>query len=416
MTFPEFSKYKRRKICRRPVSGSPADIFMQSVRWQHLSLMLFFTAKPNLKGKVMRQLLDVHVNKKHSYFITLNDTFNALREDIIDAIGLDPSKKICIVSDSNVGNIYLNTVENLLNDSFSQIYSFVFSAGESSKNLDTARQLYTHLTCNHFDRHDFLIALGGGVVGDLTGFVAATYLRGIDFIQLPTSLLAQVDSSIGGKTGVDLAQYKNMVGAFYQPKLVYMNMEVFSTLPDEQFACGMAEEIKHGLIKNKEFYLWMRSRKTEILKKDPKTLLQMLATGAAIKQNVVENDPTEKGERALLNFGHTIGHAIEKHSSFTLNHGQCVSIGMMAAAYLSVKREFLTTKELQELEQLLLDYNLPTRVKGIYPADILQITKSDKKMVGDRIKFILLRSLGDAFIDCTVTDDELMEAINFIKE
>ena len=187
-------------------------------------------------------------------------------------------------------------LKNILTKSFPQIFCYEFQAGEASKNTDTVNGVYEFLIQNHFDRHDLMIALGGGVVGDLTGFTAATYLRGIDFIQVPTSLLSEVDSSIGGKTGVDFMQYKNMVGVFYQPKLVYMNLNVLKTLPKDQLISGFGEILKHGLIRNHDYFL---------------------------KRDVVERDPKEKGERALLNFGHTIGHAVEKLSDFGLSHGVC---------------------------------------------------------------------------------------------
>ena len=175
----------------------------------------------------MRKVIAVNYEGKKCYSITLNSSFAYLLDDITAAIGTDTTKKVCIVSDSRVAEIYLNTISQILHKQYKNIFSFVFEAGEQSKNMDTVQKLYEQLIINKFDRHDLLIALGGGVVGDLTGFSAATYLRGIDFIQIPTSLLAQVDSSIGGKTGVDFQQYKNMVGAFYQPKLVYMSIEVF---------------------------------------------------------------------------------------------------------------------------------------------------------------------------------------------
>lgn len=364
----------------------------------------------------MRKEIDVHYEGAHCYYITLNRTFEALNSDLANCIGTDKSKKVCIVSDSNVAKIYLNKIEHILSEQYPQVFSFVFDAGEQSKNMATVQKLYEYLIINKFDRHDFIIALGGGVVGDLTGFTAATYLRGIDFVQIPTSLLAQVDSSIGGKTGVDFEQYKNMVGAFYQPRLVYMSMEVFDSLPDQQFANGMAEEIKHGLIKDAAYYTWIRDHREELLQKKPETLIGMLEIGCNIKRVVVENDPKEKGERALLNFGHTIGHAVEKLSDFQLYHGECVAIGMVAAAYLSVKMGCLSESQLHEFEQVLCDYQLPTHIQG-YDADaILETTKSDKKMIGGKVKFTLLHAIGDAYSDLSLTDEDLLDAIHYILE
>lgn len=362
----------------------------------------------------MRKVIDVNYEGKKCYSITLNHDFSQLLNDITDAIGDDQTRKVCIVSDSNVAKIYLNSIRNILIQQYENVIAFVFEAGEQSKNMDTVQKLYEQLIINKFDRHDLLVALGGGVVGDLTGFSAATYLRGIDFIQIPTSLLAQVDSSIGGKTGVDFQQYKNMVGAFYQPKLVYMSMEAFQSLPDKQFANGMAEEIKHGLIKDRSYYTWMKENRELILQKAPETLIGMLETGCNIKRVVVENDPKEKGERALLNFGHTIGHAIEKLSDFQLYHGECVSLGIVAAAWLSVKKGHLTQEELTDIEQVLSAYELPIRISGYDAQEILTTTKSDKKMIGGKVKFTLLRQVGEAYSDLSLTDDDLLEAIDYV--
>lgn len=362
----------------------------------------------------MRKEIAVNYEGQKCYSITLNHDFSHLPEDISTAIGSDRSKKICIVTDSNVAEIYLNKIVQLLQKQFAKVFSFVFEAGEQSKNLYTVQKLYEQLIINKFDRHDMLIALGGGVVGDLTGYSAATYLRGIDFIQIPTSLLAQVDSSIGGKTGVDFQQYKNMVGAFYQPKLVYMSMEVFHSLPNGQFANGMAEEIKHGLIKDRSYYSWIKDNRDLICQKAPETLIGMLDIGCNIKRVVVENDPKEKGERALLNFGHTIGHAIEKLSDFQLYHGECVSLGMVAAAYLSVKKGNLTEDELHDIEQVLTAYQLPTHISGYDAGEILETTKSDKKMIGGKVKFTLLKRIGEAYSDLSLTDEDLLESIHYV--
>lgn len=362
----------------------------------------------------MRKEITVNYEGKKCYSITLNQNFSYLTDDIISAIGTDPTRKVCIVSDSQVAEIYLNQISQILHHHFLTVFSFVFEAGERSKNMDTVQKLYEQLIINKFDRHDLLIALGGGVVGDLTGFSAATYLRGIDFIQIPTSLLAQVDSSIGGKTGVDFQQYKNMVGAFYQPKLVYMSMEVFRTLPNGQFANGMAEEIKHGLIKDHAYYTWIKDNRELIWQKAPETLIGMLNIGCNIKRVVVENDPKEKGERALLNFGHTIGHAIEKLSDFKLYHGECVALGMVAATYLSVKKGNLTVAELSDIEHVLTAYHLPIRISGYDAKEILETTKSDKKMIGGKVKFTLLKQIGEAYSDLSLTDDDLLEAIHYV--
>ena len=265
-----------------------------------------------------------------------------------------------------------------------------------------------------FDRRDLLIALGGGVVGDVTGYVAATYLRGIDFVQIPTTLLAQADSSIGGKTGVDFDGYKNMVGAFYMPKLVYMNISTLKTLDDRQFFSGFAEVMKHGLIKDGRFYEWLLENMYEICDRQVETLLEMVMRSCNIKKLVVEKDPTEKGERALLNFGHTIGHAIEKSRNFTMTHGECVALGCVAAAFISWKHEWLSMEEYYEIRDMFVPFNLPISLEDMDPDEILALTKSDKKMTGGTIKFILLKKVGKALIDLNVTDEDILGALREI--
>ena len=324
-------------------------------------------------------------------------------------------KRLCIVSDSTVNARYGDEVAELLNDRCSKVARFVFPAGEEHKTLDTVKLLYRKLIENGFDRNDMLVALGGGVVGDLTGYAAATYLRGIEFIQVPTTLLSQVDSSIGGKTGVDFDGYKNMVGAFCQPKLVYMNITALNTLNDEQFFCGMGEILKHGLIKDADYYEWVIEHMSEISERKSDVLKKMISASCEIKREVVEKDPTEKGDRALLNFGHTIGHAIEKLMDFKMLHGQCVALGYVAAAYISYKRELLSAEEFFEIRDMNVGFNLPISFDGIDTNKILEVTKSDKKMEAGKIKFILLKGIGHAFIDKTVTDEEILDAVNYIN-
>lgn len=353
-------------------------------------------------------------NKKvNLYDIVIESSFDQLAKEL-EQFDL-AKRKICIVTDSNVVSIYCNQLEEILKGVSDQVVVFSFLAGEENKNLDTVKSLYEKLIIEKFDRKDMLVALGGGVVGDLTGFAAATYLRGIDFIQIPTTLLSQVDSSIGGKTGVDFDAYKNMVGAFHQPKLVYMNLSVLESLPDLQFYSGMGEILKHGLIKNEGYYIWLIEHLYEIYEKEIDTLEEMIYESCLIKSSVVEKDPKEQGERALLNFGHTIGHAIEKLKNFELMHGECVALGSIAAAYISWKREYITKEEFYEIRDMYVAFNLPITVSGLEPQKILEATKSDKKMDSGQIKFILLKKMGKAIIDHTVTDEEILEAIQFIN-
>ena len=273
------------------------------------------------------------------------------------------------------------------------------------------KEIYKFLIENHFNRKDLLIALGGGVVGDLTGYTAATYLRGIEFIQIPTTLLSQADSSIGGKTGVDFDGYKNMVGAFYMPKLVYMNIAALHSLSDRQFYSGFAEVMKSALIKDGNFYEWLIDQMYEICERDVETLAEMVERSCTIKKLVVEKDPLEKGDRALLNFGHTIGHAIEKYMNFTMTHGECVALGCVAAAFISWKKNWLSMEEYYEIRDMFVPFYLPISIDNLDIEEVLRLTKSDKKAENGYIKFILLKKVGKALIDKTVTDDEIREAL-----
>ncbi|MCI8532229.1 MAG: 3-dehydroquinate synthase [Lachnospiraceae bacterium] len=323
-------------------------------------------------------------------------------------------KKLCIVTDTTVAERYAGQLQEVLQQCCNSVSLFVFPAGEEHKTLDTVKKLYEHLILEQYDRKDMLVALGGGVVGDLTGFTAATYLRGIDFIQVPTTLLSQVDSSIGGKTGVDFDAYKNMVGAFHMPRLVYMNLGVLKSLPKRQFSSGMAEIIKHGLIQDSEYYDWLGRNCEKIRGGEYEAILHMVGESCRIKQHIVEKDPTEHGIRAWLNFGHTAGHAIEKLKDFSLSHGECVAIGCAAAAWLSWKRGKITEEACRKAEQLLKAYGLPTRAAGLVPEDILKTTKLDKKMEAGKIKFILLRQIGEAYVAKDVSDEELLQAIRYV--
>lgn len=361
----------------------------------------------------MSARLTVKKAQDFNYDILIEHDFSALSSALAD-LNLS-GRKACIVTDATVGPLYAENVKEELEKVCSKVTVCTFPAGEKHKNLETVNTVYAHLIEEKYDRKDFLVALGGGVTGDLTGFTAATYLRGISFVQIPTTLLSQVDSSIGGKTGVDFQQYKNMVGAFHQPVLVYMNLSTLKSLPDVEFSCGMGEILKHGLIKDDKYYGWVINNMFEIDDREPEVLEEMILRSCEIKKRVVEKDPKEQGERALLNFGHTIGHAIEKLKGFQLLHGQCVALGTVAAAYISFKRELLSMEEFYEVRDMNVGFNLPITFEGLEPKDILAVTKLDKKMEQGKIKFILLKGIGKAFIDYTVTDEEILEAIDFIN-
>lgn len=349
---------------------------------------------------------------KPIYEIVFETGFEKLAEKI-KQIGLE-GRKVCIVMDSNTSRLYKEAVRRVLEPVSASVISFEFPAGELNKTLDVVRDIYKELIEAHFDRKDYLAALGGGVVGDITGFAAATYLRGISFIQIPTTLLSQSDSSVGGKTGVDFDGYKNMVGAFCMPKLVYMNVSSLATMDERDYLSGMGEVVKHGLIRDRSFFEWLKEHHEKICSQDAETLLEMDYQNCRIKGEVVEEDPTEQGIRSLLNFGHTLGHAIEKQKAGELYHGECVSVGAAAAAYISKKRGYLTASEFQAVLDAFTSFKLPVTVKGVDVEAALLATRSDKKMQGKQIRFILLKSLGQAVVDMTVTMDEMREALCFV--
>lgn len=359
--------------------------------------------------------LTIHYEGKPIYDIKFTNSFDQLPE-AINPLNIR-NRRICIVSETRVAPLYMNEVKNILQPLAKEVTEFVFLEGEENKNLRTVQQLYEKLILSRFDRKDLLIALGGGVVGDLTGYAAATYLRGIDFIQIPTSLLAQVDSSIGGKTGVDFDSYKNMVGAFHQPKLVYMNFSVLKTLSDRQFASGMGEIIKHGLIKDIVYYDFMKKHRAAIMSRDVDVISRLVQRSCEIKGSVVERDPKEQGERALLNFGHTLGHAIEKLENFSKLHGECVALGMMAAVYICYKRGNISAAMYEDIKLTIQSFDLPIMLdddKYLNAEDIVKTTKLDKKMESGAIKFILLSPEGCGIVDRTVSDAEMTEAARSI--
>ena len=356
--------------------------------------------------------ITVHDKSKAIYDIVYSDSFDTLADEISSLS--EGKRRICIVTDSNVEKLYADEVKKCLSDISSKITVFSFPAGEENKTLDTVKSIYVHLIEEGFDRKDLLVALGGGVVGDVTGYTAATYLRGIDFVQVPTTLLAQADSSVGGKTGVDFDGYKNMIGAFKMPKLVYMNLSVLKTLDERQYYAGFAEVMKSALLKDAEFYEWLIEYMYEISDKEIDAVRTMVMNSCDIKRQIVEKDPTEKGDRALLNLGHTIGHAIEKAKGFELLHGECVALGCVAAAYISWHHKLLSMEEFYEIRDMFVPFNLPISIEGINPDEILKLTKSDKKMSAGHIKFVLLKKIGKAVVDETVTDEDILDAVKEI--
>lgn len=362
----------------------------------------------------MSKTINVNDGRGADYDIRISNGFQELSELLKPF--LDGERKAVIVSDSNVVPLYGETIRNIIINLGNTCEIFTFPAGEDNKTLDTVKDLYEFLIEKKIERRDILVALGGGVTGDLTGFAAATYLRGIDFVQIPTSLLAQTDSSIGGKTGVDLSMYKNMVGAFHQPRLCYMNMDTLKTLDKRQILSGLGEVIKAALIKNRDFYDWLMENADRITELDHDSLNYMIEQACLIKRDVVRNDPREQGERALLNFGHTLGHAIEKAAEFALTHGECVVLGMIAALFISEKRGMISGDDRKKTLELFEKCGYTMKISGIEKSKVIDFSKSDKKMEGGVLKFILLDGVGNAVIVRDVTEDEISRAMDEVLE
>lgn len=302
------------------------------------------------------------------------------------------AKKACVITDSNVGAIYAERVLTSLKEADFETELFTFPAGESSKRLDTVAAMLSYMADFHMSRGDIVVALGGGVTGDMAGFAAATYMRGIKFVQIPTSLLAQVDSSVGGKTAVDIPQGKNLVGAFHQPCLVIIDPDTLSTLPERFVHDGMAEVIKYGCIKDERLFETLENENALDIIED------IIEICVSIKRDVVNRDEKESGERMLLNFGHTLGHSLEKLYNFGgLSHGEAVAIGMVKIAASGENAGLTEAGTADRIERLCKKNMLPTSDEAS-AATLAELCQSDKKAGGGSVNLVLLDKIGSSFI------------------
>jgi 3-dehydroquinate synthase len=319
---------------------------------------------------------------------------------------LDAPRRVFIITDSIVAPLYQETVEQLLAQARLEPEAYIVPAGETSKTLDQWRAILDWLVAHRAERSEFLLALGGGVVGDLAGFVAATYLRGVPLVQVPTSLLAQVDSSIGGKVGVDLPQGKNLVGAFYPPRLVLADPALLLTLSRRQFVEGWAECVKLGVALDAEYFALLEMRADALVRLEPGSLCEAIARAVGIKAAIVERDEGERGERALLNYGHTLGHAIEQVTGYERwLHGEAVAIGMAFAARLG-RRIGATPADLIERQDALLErMGLPTRLDGLPLAALLDAMTRDKKARDSIVRWVIPTALGQSEALAVSADD-----------
>jgi shikimate kinase/3-dehydroquinate synthase len=323
-----------------------------------------------------------------------------------------------IISDENVFALYGSKVERIIKDAGFAVNSFVVPPGEETKSMDYAIKIYNFLVEHRAEREDIIIALGGGMVGDLAGFVAATFLRGMFWIQVPTSLVAMVDASIGGKVGVNHPEGKNLIGAFYQPNMVLTDCQTLTTLPQRELTSGWAEVIKHGLILDEEFNQFLEANVYKLTKLEPELLTQAIAHSAAIKARVVKQDEKEReGKRTILNYGHTIAHGLEAATQYKrFLHGEAVAIGMVGAAKLSQRLGLLHLAGMERQQALLQKFGLPTVFSGLDSTEITRVMELDKKVKGKAIRWVLLQDIGQAIIGSDVPRQDVLAVLQELTE
>lgn len=342
---------------------------------------------------------------ERSYPILIAPDFPALLPELVNAA------QVVIISNPTVAARYLEPVMALFTH---KPISFLLPDGEAYKSLSSFEQIMSFLLEQKCSRDLVLVALGGGVIGDITGFAAACFQRGVRFIQIPTTLLSQVDSSVGGKTAVNHPLGKNMIGAFKQPAQVLINTQVLTTLPPREFAAGMAEVVKYALLGDAKFAAWLSDNATAIAAQEPAVLAEMIKHCCQMKADIVSRDETEQGERALLNLGHTFGHAIEAFLGYgSWLHGEAVAVGMVMAATLAHSRGWLSDEALAQTEALIACFNLPLQApKGMHITDFLPYMKTDKKVKDGKMRFVLPTALGQSAVIADVTEQELLRVFS----
>lgn len=354
------------------------------------------------------KLLNVELNThstSRSYPIIVSDSFQNLGDFI-----KKNENKCLIITDRNLEKLHLKSLHTAIQGLYKEVYVYSVPAGEDSKSLEQSKEIYEFLIQGEFCRDDAIIAFGGGVVGDLSGFVAATFMRGIQYIQVPTSLLAQVDSSVGGKTAVNVLKTKNVVGAFYQPQLVYINFTLLQTLPIEELRNGLVEVLVHAIIKDYDLFEYLEVNLDRILQLEPEVLEHLIIRNCTIKKEVVQRDERDKGERAILNFGHTYGHAIESVYDYKYKHGECVAIGIMGACYLAEQILKLDSSIRLRIRAVLERIQVFHSIQDCDKRQVLQFLSHDKKIVRDKVYFILPLKIGEV-MKCEITDMQLVEEV-----
>ena len=353
----------------------------------------------------------VHVDLgADSYDIFIGNNLEQQIQEFVSTANF--SRKALLVTDSNVETMFGDRIAIQLRAAGLDLRVIVIPAGETSKSLSSAQDIYTAAIEDGLDRKSPIIALGGGVIGDLTGFVAATYLRGVPFIQIPTTLLAQVDSSVGGKTAVNHELGKNLIGAFYQPRAVFINLDFLSTLPPREIASGLGEIVKYGVIADADFFCYLENHVDEILALEHDTLEHIIARCCEIKAEVVSRDEKESGLRRILNFGHTIAHAIEEETHYRkYTHGEAVAIGMIGAAEISRARGMISTAEVERLQQLIDRLNMISRAEQLDIDQLYNATFRDKKTLDGKINWVLMNSIGSVSIVNDVSEQHVKAAL-----
>ena len=352
---------------------------------------------------------------KNSYDIYIG---NGLEEELVKFVkNAGFSKKAMLVTDSNVEKIFSGEIRLALESANLEVKSVTIPAGETSKSLAEAEKIFTAAIEFGLDRKSAIFALGGGVVGDLTGFVAATYLRGVPFIQIPTSLLAQVDSSVGGKVAVNHKLGKNLIGAFYQPKAVFIDIDMLQTLLSREIASGLGEIVKYGIISDSELFKYIEDNAYQILALENDLMEHVIARSCEIKADVVSKDEKEGGLRRILNFGHTMAHAIEEATGYSKYvHGEAVAIGMIGAAHISRSLGRIDDETFDRLQNLIDKLGMVSRAKDCDVDEMLQAIFRDKKTINGKINWVLMDSIGKVSIMSDVPDEIVKSAFNYITK
>ncbi len=329
--------------------------------------------------------------------------------DIIYSLNLN--RNLFLVVDENIYKLYSNLIDTSLSPHKGKINSLIIETSEELKSFKTLQIIYNSLIKNNYTRDTLLIAIGGGIVGDICGFAAATFSRGIGYVQIPTTLLSAVDSSVGGKTGINFGKTKNIIGAFNQPNFVLIDINFLNTLNNEEMLSGIGEIIKYAYLTNQKFYSYVKENITSIFTKEHKVLLEIIKESVRFKGDVVISDEKESGNRKMLNLGHTFAHAFEVETNYKLKHGQAVIVGIASAIFLSFKLGLITKQKMEELLELIYLFKNEIKIDNLSPDNLIPIMQRDKKNKDGKIKFVLLKDIGNILLDVEANNDDVTFAI-----